>query len=369
VFALIFTASALALDIGEVPNPRDAGGWVSDTAEVLDAGAESRLNARLDALHADLDVEVALVTVHEVPGAPKAFATELFNAWGVGDAQANNGLLVLLVMGQRRLEMEVGYGLEPQLPDGWLGGMQTRHMVPRFKTGDFGGGLEAGVEQVDARLRRDPAAAREGGGPTTAPGGGGEAAEVGVIAAVVGLVAAFLPVGVAVGGLALLLFLWLRYQKKQRTCPTCQIEMRALSEVEDDEFLSAGERAEERLGSVNYIVYECGQCEFMRTRKDAKLFTRYSRCAACRFKTLRTSRETLVAATRSRGGQVRITVDCQHCSHHDVSIRRTPKLPKPSSSSSSGGGFSSGGRSSGGRSGGSSFGGGRSGGGGAGSSW
>ncbi|MBM3266859.1 MAG: TPM domain-containing protein, partial [Candidatus Sericytochromatia bacterium] len=172
---LCLLAAAVAYSVGDVANPRSRGSWIADEAGVIPEAAEVELNRRIDSLDRDLGVEIAVVTVPEVDTTPKEFATALFNRWGVGKRRADNGLLVLLVRDRRRLEMETGYGLEPILPDGWLGGMQQKKMVPRFKAGDFGGGLVAGVEAVESKLREAPAEAAEGtrreGDPPPAAGG------------------------------------------------------------------------------------------------------------------------------------------------------------------------------------------------------
>jgi uncharacterized protein len=170
------SAGALATTVDEVPNPRPRGSWVADVADVLPPEVESRIDARVDALHRDLDAEIAVVTIPSAGAtSEKEFATSLFNTWGIGDAQADNGLLVLLVLDTRRIEMETGYGLEPLLPDGWLGRLQTEQMVPRFREGDYAGGIEAGIGAVDTRLRETPEETRTGADGTTpgTPGGSG----------------------------------------------------------------------------------------------------------------------------------------------------------------------------------------------------
>jgi TPM domain len=90
-------------------------------------------------------VEIAVVTVTGIDLPPREFATGLFNRWGIGKAGADSGLLVLIVADQRRIEMETGYGLEPALPDGWLSALQHETMLPAFRSGDHGAGVEAGL--------------------------------------------------------------------------------------------------------------------------------------------------------------------------------------------------------------------------------
>ncbi len=354
---------ALAISVEEVPNPRHDDGWVSDVAEVIPNQIEDRINQKLDRLEADLGHEVAVVTVDRVDApTPKDFATRLFNHWGIGKADRDNGLLVLLVQGERRLEMETGYGTEEVLTDGWLKRMQTDKMVPQFKQGRFGRGIEAGIDSSIAKLRGEPSGvgtSASGGTPVrgapagttplnpSSPNDGG------------GFPWLFF-ISIGAGGAALVGGKIYKY-RKDRTCPECDLRMTQLSETADDEYLDEGEELEEALGSVDYIVMECEQCDFDRILRDSKWFSGYSRCPQCNYKTRSVDTETIRHATTTSTGRKRITEDCANCSYHHVRTVTIPRKTSSSSSGSSGGGFSSGG--------GSSFGGGSSGGGGAGSSW
>ncbi|WP_199589752.1 TPM domain-containing protein [Lujinxingia litoralis] len=153
----LVASSALALSVEEVPNPRHVNAWVTDHADILTPEQELELNTMLHELEHLTSVEVALVTLHSVDApTPKDFATRLFNYWGVGKEELNNGLLVLLVMDERRLEMETGYGLEGVLTDGWLATIQAEHMVPHFKEGQFGIGLTSGLAEIYRRLTPHP---------------------------------------------------------------------------------------------------------------------------------------------------------------------------------------------------------------------
>ena len=158
--AFIMPLSAHAVSVNEVPNPRHANSWVSDEADMLSAAAQERIDDRIDTLEQASGVEIAVVTVPSVAAAtPRDFGTQLFNHWGIGKAGEDNGLLVLMVADERRLEMETGYGLEADLPDSWLKRMQESTMVPHFQRGNFDRGLEAGVEAVIERL--EPSLAQE----------------------------------------------------------------------------------------------------------------------------------------------------------------------------------------------------------------
>ncbi|MDB4963057.1 MAG: hypothetical protein JWP01_3056 [Myxococcales bacterium] len=387
---MLAAALLVALQVAsvtDVANPRAAGGWVTDQASVVSADSEARIDAIANELYQLRGIELAVVTVDSVPGTPKQFATELFNHWKIGSAATNNGVLVLLVMSQRRLEIETGDGMDAALPSQWLADMQASSMVPRFKHKDFGGGLVAAVEAIAAHVKAAPGEGTttqapheyRSNGEVTTPDSprstttattttntsppmeyGTDTGAGPSTGALVGGSLGLL--GVGGGGAALML----RRRRKQRTCSTCEPArtMLPLSEIEDDQHLEAGQIAEERVGSVDYEVVVCPGCQLTRTLRHGTWFSGYSRCSGCLFKTMKSTSTTLVHATYDHGGRVQVTESCSNCSHVVSYTRTTAARTRPSttSSSSRGSSFSS-------SSGGSSFGGGRSSGGGAGSSW
>ena len=148
---LLFAMHALALEVSELTDPRPKS-QVVDRADVILGWRERKINMMLSDIKERTGVEVMVVTVPNTSVSPKEFAVNLGNTWGVGDAELDNGLIILLAMEQRRIEMEQGVGMEELLPASWLKKMQGSYMVPRFKKGDFQGGLVAGVEQVQLRL-------------------------------------------------------------------------------------------------------------------------------------------------------------------------------------------------------------------------
>lgn len=368
----LLLSTALALTPAEVPNPRASGAWVADMADVIPAEAEARMNASLAAVHADTDAEIAVVTVPDVPGEARAFATQLFEGWGVGDQSADNGLVVLLVVDQRRLSMVTGYGIEPVLPDGWLGGMQARAMVPRFKTGDFAGGLQAGLSEVEARLRANAAEVREGSrrAESSRDVSGPEARAEPTSSGLSGLA---LLVGLPLAGLTALIAALAR---RPRKCQDCAVPMVKLRESEEDAHLNAGQQREEEIGSVQWDVWLCPKCRQVELASRSRWSSGYDRCPQCNFRTLSQTTVELEEATVQQEGVVEVRTRCEHCHHRSTHTRKTPRLPEPvvyaaattttmdtnwSSTDTWSGG-------SGGDSGG-SFGGGHTGGGGADSSW
>ena len=111
--------------------------------------------------------------------------------------------------------------------------------------------------------------------------------------------------------------------------------MLRLDELADDAHLDAGQESEERLGSVNYEVRICPQCQFSRTFRHARFWRGYRTCPSCSYRTASRRSTTLRAATYDRGGLVEVTETCGHCSHHGRWTRSTPKKTRPKASSSS----------------------------------
>ncbi len=151
----LLPGTGLAFAVREVPNPRQSNdGWVSDVAGILRQDTETRINGIIDALHRKDGSEMMVVTVPDTSGSssPKAFAIELFNTFKIGKKGIDNGVLLLISKGDRRVEIETGYGMEERLPDARVGTIISTSMMPRFKEGDFDGGSLAGVGDVIGSL-------------------------------------------------------------------------------------------------------------------------------------------------------------------------------------------------------------------------
>jgi uncharacterized protein len=152
---------AWAITLEQVPNPRrQYGGWVSDTANILSSSTENELNRLITQLEQRTSAEMAVVTVPNTQGyaTPKDFTTQLFNYWGIGKAGQNNGVLFLISVGDRRVEIETGTGLTTILPNSRVQQIIDRQILPKFRDGDFDGGTLAGVQQLTSVLQGQPVA-------------------------------------------------------------------------------------------------------------------------------------------------------------------------------------------------------------------
>lgn len=134
-----------------VPAP---DGPVNDFANILDDAAEARVRVVIEAVERDTTSEIAVATVPSLGGASvEEVATRYFNTWGVGQKSLNNGVLLLVAPNEREVRIEVGYGLEPILPDGLAGDVVRREVLPKFKDGDYPGGISAAVDRLATIIR------------------------------------------------------------------------------------------------------------------------------------------------------------------------------------------------------------------------
>ena len=137
-------------------------GFVNDFAGVIDGESASQIAELATSLRENQGVELAVVTVQSArPTTPKDYATQLFNEWGIGGPE-DSGLLILLVTGEREIQVEVGYGLEGVLPDGKVGSILDRTVIPYFTKGQYGKGLLEGAKAFKAELADESYDTQEG---------------------------------------------------------------------------------------------------------------------------------------------------------------------------------------------------------------
>ncbi len=131
-------------------------GRVVDVAAVLSPDSRQRIETKLADLEQKSGIQLVVATIPTLGGQEiEPYANGLFRFWKLGEAKANNGVLLLVAPTERRVRIEVGYGEEGTLTDALSKVIITNAMVPRFKTGDFQGGIERGVDDVIAVLTTD----------------------------------------------------------------------------------------------------------------------------------------------------------------------------------------------------------------------
>lgn len=156
-FLIRITAIAQTYTIATVPNTKvSSNRSVSNPDGIIGDSTVAEINGILAALEQKTTAQVAVVLLTSIGEENDVdFAQQLFDAWGIGKAAKDNGLLILYVQDQRTIRFHTGYGVEGMLTDAICKRIQTQHMVPHFKEGNTDAGMLAGVEEV-SKLLSDP---------------------------------------------------------------------------------------------------------------------------------------------------------------------------------------------------------------------
>ena len=159
VFAIALALlAALAVSSSRAADPPALTGRVVDDAHVLSAGARADLEGKLADLENKSGIQLVVATVPSLGGqAIEPYANALFRAWKLGEAKKNNGVLFLVAPNEHRVRIEVGYGLEGTLTDATSAIIIANAATPRFKAGDFDGGVARAVEDIITVLTTDSA--------------------------------------------------------------------------------------------------------------------------------------------------------------------------------------------------------------------
>lgn len=132
-------------------------GRVVDRADLLSAAKEAELEQRLTALERDTSDQLVVVTVRSLEGYDIAdYGTQLGRHWRIGQEGGDNGVLLIVALEERKIRIEVGYGLEGILTDALSALIIHEQITPAFKEGGFERGIEQGVLAIEEQLRLDP---------------------------------------------------------------------------------------------------------------------------------------------------------------------------------------------------------------------
>lgn len=131
-------------------SPGSPSGYVNDFAQVMSTAAKQSLEAELTTFKQTTSNEITIVTVPNMGGDYiENYAVKLFAEWGIGTKTKDNGILLLLSIEERKMRIEVGYGLEGALPDSVAQSILNNEMTPLLKAGDYDGAVTAGVQAIE----------------------------------------------------------------------------------------------------------------------------------------------------------------------------------------------------------------------------
>ncbi len=379
--------------------------YVTDQAGVMSAQTRQRADALLTDMWTKSSAEPVVVIVPDLSGADiDEYATELFSLWGIGKKDKDNGVLVLISIGDRCAAIRTGYGAEGVLPDVIASRIIRNDMAPHFRESDYEGGIMAALNTIHSALTDDEAREylmSEYTNDADAEDIDGDALfktyiSLSALAGIAFLiwvlftsartrrqptanrfkalqqlqlpaaVASFITLGCCVPAFLLLIFLMRRTRLRKRLCPNCHTRMQRVDEVNDNRYLTPAQDAEEQLDSVDYDVWLCPACgetdiiPYVNPKKN------YEVCDHCGARaSVCTGHRVLMRPTTSHEGRGVTTYRCLHCGNDTQKPYTIPKvIATPIIIGGGGGGGFGGGGFSGG-----SFGGGMTGGGGASGGW
>jgi uncharacterized protein len=137
-------------------------GRVVDGANILSPATESALTAKLAALEASNSRQLVVVTLASLGGYEISdYGYQLGRHWGIGQGKLNNGALLIIAPAERRVRIEVGYGLEPILTDAMSSVIINTRITQRFRQGDYDGGVVAGVDALVEQMTLEPSEAEK----------------------------------------------------------------------------------------------------------------------------------------------------------------------------------------------------------------
>ena len=317
---LLAPLDSQAVTVEEVTNPRqDNGGWVTDMADILSDDTEARINNLITELEQSNGAEIAVVTVPDTaPATPKAFATELFNYWGIGKADTNNGVLYLISVSDRRVEIETGTGLQTILSDAKVQNIIDTRITPQYKQDNYDRGTLDGTEALVAALDSTPASNKNW---LLFPLVGG----IGIVFAR-GFIewrkrrnSVYLNPQQATKTLP-------RSDERDIYCAKCKQPMTKVENIQ----LTKAQKVASKLGGVSYRGYKCSSCSDTKNPYVILSYvsdsSRYQPCPHCQELTVIRSEEALEEATQNSEGKRLITRKCHCCDYQTEKIVTIPRL-------------------------------------------
>lgn len=402
MFLTLCSFSSFAYKVEDIPNVhlKDRTRFLSNPDNVISRGVQDLSDSIMQRIWQNTSAEVIAVVVDSIAddNDPDNFATELFELWGVGKSDRDNGLLLLVSVKDRAAVIRTGYGMEGVLPDIVAGKIIREKMFPYFRQGEYDRGLLSGLSEL-SRVITDPEYSEELKSKYANDAGSGADDDFGlqqyfilaVIAAIVlllyvlfikvnynkepqkqwdklskgkmpALMVTIFFLGIPIVGYLLLLAFLKRLRNTPPECPRCKVKMKRLPKGDDERWLSSGNLTERRIKSMEHDVWECPSCGYGLVKSFKNPHTTYTTCEKCESVAKHMVSDTILKqpTTYSKGIGERV-YRCEHCgneNHTRYEIpRKVPVVIVP------GGGHGGGGFSGG------SFGGGHTGGGGASGRW
>jgi uncharacterized protein len=300
--------------------------YVNDFAKILRVEDKGSIRTALAKFRDDTGVHLvvgSIQSIHDYKTGDQnieSFATNLFNTWGIGDSQRNDGVLILVAVKDRtvRIELGSGYGktYNEQMQD-----VINQEMLPHFRMKNYSRGVREGTSSV-VRILSQPAPTvisqptpaptiGDYSGSSTSDSGGGALPFV-IVGAVI----------VAVFGL-----IWYARSRKRR-CLDCRVAMELLDTGEEDQYLDDGQRLEKSLGSVNYQLWQCPRCGHHDLQAQNRWLSSFAGCHSCGYRAMEVNEMITIHPTQLTPGEKLIDKLCRYCGFRRSETIILPMLPQ-----------------------------------------
>lgn len=366
-FTLAISTFAKSYKVSDLEQPRkyNASNFVSNPDGILSSTTVAEINSLAADIKRRTNSEIAVAVINDYDGGDiDSYATELFNTWGIGEKDVNNGVLLLVARDAREYSILTGRNIGAVLPDVTTARIARDKLIPNFKEGDYDAGVLGAVQSIHQVLT-NPEAAAELKENSHRMKQRDDLSWTGLILFYIGLcllltaVLAIVAVakvkttsnierhlryvrlfpfqrilyGLSYVGLGLPLLVYLPYKKimhnlrdGEHLCPNCNARMHKLDEIHDNERLTPAQDAEERYNSVDYDVWECPDCGeediYAFENQDSDLI----RCSSCHARTARYLRDrVLKIPTHTSEGLAVKEYTCLNCGNR---TQKPYKLPR-----------------------------------------
>lgn len=354
-----FAAGARTYAVDEVPDVHraDRSAFVADPDRYISDADMTVLNGLLENVRRSTSVEPMIAVVGAIPDDTDidTYATGLFDRWGLGKDDKDNGLLIVVAVDNRRMAIRTGYGLEGVLPDITCGRIIRDTLRPAFRTEHYGAGLIAATRQI-SKILTDPAYAEELASERhdadDAAGAAGDVNPFRVymlcscgLAAImlivllcsclalrgrsdydkyrslapskpVWLILGFIGLGIPFVATIPYILLLNHWRNHRRDCPHCGARMIKVDEVNDNNYLTPAQDLEERLGSVDYDVWLCPECGETDVLPYVNSSSSYIECDNCHARAARLVNERILRRpSGTRKGYGVKEYECLNCRH------------------------------------------------------
>ena len=157
LLALLLTSLGLRAEVATNALPPPPKRWVNDDAGLLSPQTRTALDSRLEAYERKTGHQIVVWIGNTIGNAPlDEFATRVFEAWKIGRKNQDDGILVVVLKDDRKIAIEVGYGLEDRVPDATASRIIREQLAPRLQTKDADGALEGGVDALLSAIEGKP---------------------------------------------------------------------------------------------------------------------------------------------------------------------------------------------------------------------